>query len=290
MLRRLLGENIVLTTALAPDIGQVRFDQGQCEQVLVNLAVNARDAMAHGGTLTIETSNVSIGRASEHQGTRLEPGDYVMLSVSDTGAGMTNEVKAHLFEPFFTTKGPGRGSGLGLAVIFGAVTQHGGQIDVSSQPGRGTSFRIYLPRLAETEPGAHPPLPDAITAGGSETIVLVEDDDAVRSLARLVLMRHGYVVHAFEDGASAIRAVAGMTEPLHLVVSDVVMPDMNGRAMAERLLELRPTLRVLFTSGYTESEIAHHGVLADGLEFIPKPYSPDALLQRVRQLLDGRER
>jgi two-component system cell cycle sensor histidine kinase/response regulator CckA len=271
MLPRLLGEDIELRTFLAPALGRVRFDPGQSEQILINLAVNARDAMPEGGRLTIETANTSF--------------DYVMLAVSDTGSGMSDDVKAHLFEPFFTTKGPGRGTGLGLAMIFGAVSQNGGRIEVDSEPGHGTTFKIYLPRVHEAAVEAWPE-PRAAQWRGTETILLVEDDEAVRSLAVRVLVQHGYAVHAFRDGTSAMDAVAGMTEPLHLLITDVVMPEMNGPAMAQRIKELRPAIRVLFTSGYTDNVIVHHGVLAEGVEFLPKPYSPESLARRVREVLD----
>ena len=285
MLPRLLGEDIELRTVLAPALGQVRFDPGQSEQILINLAVNARDAMPAGGALTIETTNTSFDSAYAREHAEVEPGDYVMLAVSDTGSGMSDDVKAHLFEPFFTTKGPGRGTGLGLAMIFGAVSQNGGRIEVYSEVGHGTTFRIYLPRVHQAAVQAWPE-PRAALWRGVETILLVEDDEAVRSLAVRVLARHGYTVHAFRDGASAVHAVGGMTEPLHLLITDVIMPEMNGPAMAQRLRELRPGVKVLFTSGYTENVIVHHGVLAEGVEFLPKPYSPESLARRVREVLD----
>jgi PAS domain S-box-containing protein len=285
MLPRLLGGDIELRMALAPDLGEVRFDPGQCEQVLINLAVNARDAMPDGGTLTIETANTAFDGAYAGSRPDTQPGDYVTLAVSDTGSGMTEDVKAHLFEPFFTTKGPGRGTGLGLAMVFGAVSQNGGRIEVSSEPGRGATFRIYLPQVREA--GVHAGAePSAVPWRGTETILLVEDDEAVRSLAEMILTRHGYRVHALRDGSSAMHAVAAMTEPLHLLITNVVMPGMNGPVIAQRLRELRPTLKVLFTSGYTEDVVAQHGVLAEGVEFLPKPYSPDSLARRVREVLE----
>ena len=285
MLPRLLGEDIELRTVLAPALGRVRFDPGQSEQILINLAVNARDAMPEGGKLAIETANTSFDAAYARDHPEVQPGDYVMLAVSDTGSGMSDDVKAHLFEPFFTTKGPGRGTGLGLAMILGAVSQNGGRIEVDSEPGHGTTFKIYLPRVHEAAVEAWPE-PRAAQWRGTETILLVEDDEAVRSLAVRVLVQHGYAVHAFRDGTSAMHAVAGMTEPLHLLITDVVMPEMNGPAMAQRIRELRPAIRVLFTSGYTDNVIVHHGVLAEGVEFLPKPYSPESLARRVREVLD----
>lgn len=210
----------------------------------------------------------------------------MLLAVSDTGSGMSDDVKAHLFEPFFTTKGPGRGTGLGLAMIFGAVSQNGGRIEVYSEPGHGTTFKIYLPRVQEAAIQAWPE-PRAARWHGTETILLVEDDEAVRSLAARVLVQHGYAVHAFRDGTSAMHAVGGMTEPLHLLITDVVMPEMNGPAMAQRIRALRPAIKVLFTSGYTENVIVHHGVLVEGVDFLPKPYSPESLARRVREVLDA---
>jgi CheY-like chemotaxis protein len=241
--------------------------------------------MPEGGKLTIETANVAVDSAYIRDHPDVRPGEYVTLAVSDTGSGMTEEVKAHLFEPFFTTKGPGRGTGLGLAMIFGAVSQNGGRIEVYSELSHGTTFKIYLPRVYEAGvPAKAEPRP--APGRGTETIVLVEDDEAVRSLALLVLTRHGYKVHAFRDGPSAVHAVGGMTEPLHLLITDVVMPDMNGPVMAQRLRELRPGIKVLFTSGYTENVVVHHGVLTEGIDFLPKPYSPESLARHVREVLD----
>ncbi len=284
MLRRLLGEDIELKTLMAADLGTVRFDHSQSEQILINLAVNARDAMPAGGTLTIETANVQFDEAAAGRHAGMAGGDYVMLCVSDTGAGMSDEVKVHLFEPFFTTKGPGRGTGLGLAMIYGAVSQNGGRIEVYSELGLGTAFKVYLPRLAEE---ARSPIATsrASLPVGHETIVLVEDDERVRKLAERLLERQGYRVHAFSNGPDAIEEVRTMTEPLHLLMTDIIMPVMNGRRLAEQIQALRPEIRVLFTSGYTANVILRHGV-DESVEFLAKPYSIGTLAERVRDVLD----
>ncbi|HSB54929.1 MAG TPA: PAS domain S-box protein [Gemmatimonadales bacterium] len=285
MLHRVLGEDIELRTVTTPKLGSVRFDPGQGEQILINLAVNARDAMPKGGTLTIETANARLDEsyARTHPGT--PAGDYVMLAVSDTGSGMTDEVKSHLFEPFFTTKAPGSGTGLGLAMIFGAVSQNGGRIDVYSELGHGTTFRIFLPRVPAAA-GEEAPEETLAPPRGKETILLVEDDDRVRRLAARLLERLGYRVLAYNGGPAAIEAVRGMVEPLHLLMTDVIMPVMNGQRLSEEIRLLRPGIRVLFTSGYTADVIMQHGVLEEGVEFLAKPYSIGALAQRVREVLE----
>jgi two-component system, cell cycle sensor histidine kinase and response regulator CckA len=285
MAQRLLGEDVLLRTVCAPDLGFVRFDPGQVEQIIVNLAVNARDAMPAGGRLTIETSNVQLDPqyADAHPG--VEFGDYVLLAVSDSGTGMTEDARAHLFEPFFTTKGPGKGTGLGLAMVYGAVQQNGGRIEVYSEPEHGTTFKIYLPRVASTEPEVRPPERSSPRNGG-ETVLLVEDDDRVRAFASTVLERFGYDVHAFQAPERALAALPELKPAPELLVTDVVMPGMNGRTLAERVTSLIPGLRVLFVSGYTENVIVHHGVLKDDIEFLAKPYSVDQLARRVREVLD----
>jgi signal transduction histidine kinase/ActR/RegA family two-component response regulator len=284
LLARLIGEDIHLELFAARELAQVRLDRNQAEQVLINLAVNARDAMPHGGRLTIETTNIDLDEEYAKQHPYVQPGSYVMLAVSDTGLGMREEVRAHLFEPFFTTKESG-GTGLGLSMVYGAVKQNGGHIEVYSEPGHGATFKIFLPAIEQppdvmVEPAAEP------QPRGVETIVLVEDEEHVRSIAALMLRRQGYTVHAFSDGPSAIAAVESMSDRLDLVITDVVMPRMNGKVLTERLLQLRPTLRVLFTSGYTANVIVQHGVLNEGVEFLAKPYSLEGLTQRVREVLD----
>ncbi|MBL0173043.1 MAG: PAS domain S-box protein [Gemmatimonadaceae bacterium] len=285
MLSRLLGEDIELFLSTSTDLGLVRFDPNQIEQLLINLAVNARDAMPNGGRLSLETANVLLDARSTRIHPDSPPGEYVMLTVSDTGTGMSAEVQSHLFEPFYTTKEPGRGTGLGLAMVYGAITQNGGHIEVDSQLGRGTRFRICLPRVQDSAAPDISPTTTRIPRG-SETVVVVEDEDSIRALAVRVLVAQGYRVEAFRSGILALRAVAERTVSPDLVLTDVIMPDMHGRDLANRLRELRPRLRILFASGYPEDVIAHHGVLDDDVDFLPKPYSMATLAQRVRDALD----
>src|SRR5438094_695988 len=274
MLRRLIGEDIKLETLLAPELGAVRVDAGQMEQVLVNLAVNARDAMPEGGRLTIKTDNVDAG------------GSQVLPHVSDSGVGMDEEVQAHLFEPFFTTKPRGKGSGLGLATVYGIVRQSGGHIAVDSAPGRGATFRVYLPRVEAPLDPTDRPRPVTAPAAGSETILLVEDEHLVRLLARKVLERAGYRVLVAAGGAEALELAERYAGPIHLLLTDVVMPGMNGRALMRRLAPLRPDLRVLYMSGYADEAVAQHGVLDPGTAFLQKPFTPGGLADKVRGVLD----
>ena len=286
MLGRLLSENIDLQVFLDADAGNVHFDRGQCEQILLNLAVNARDAMPNGGKLTIETCRVFLDGAYARAHHGAQTGAYVLLAVSDTGVGMAPDVKEHLFEPFFTTKGLGQGTGLGLAMVFGAIAQNGGRIEVYSEEGYGTTFKIYLPRVdLAAEPSDERAQP--IDTRGDESILLVEDDDAVRHFAVGVLTREGYHVHAFSTGTAALQALGALGEAVDLLLTDVVMADMNGRELAERVQQRQPGLPVLFVSGYTDNVIVQHGVLKPGVEFLAKPYSVNALARRVRKLLDA---
>ena len=285
LLVRLIGEDIHLELFPASDLAQVRLDPNQAEQVLINLAVNARDAMPHGGRLTIGTANVDLDMQYARQHPYVQAGSYVMLTVTDTGVGMAEDVRAHLFEPFFTTKESGAGTGLGLSMVYGAVKQNGGHIEVDSEPGHGATFKIFLPAVEEP-PDTTVDAVDATRPLGVETIILVEDEQHVRTIASLMLRRQGYTVHTFPDGPSAIAAVEAMTGHLDLVITDVVMPRMNGKVLSERLLQLRPSIRVLYTSGYTADVIVHHGVLDEGVEFLSKPYSLELLAQRVREVLD----
>jgi two-component system cell cycle sensor histidine kinase/response regulator CckA len=281
MLRRIIGEDVTLETNLQPGLGPVKADPGQIEQVLINLAVNARDAMPTGGQLVLETRNVELDEAS------VRPGPHVLLAVSDTGHGMTPEIQARIFEPFFTTKEKGRGTGLGLATVYGIVQQLGGHIAVSSAPSRGTTFQVYLPRTREAAAPGKPSRSTAPAPRGSETVLLVEDEDAVRSLARLVLRQAGYRVLEAPGGDEALRVVGRHQGPIHLLVTDVVMPGQDGRQVAERLLGSHPGLKVLFLSGYTDDVVVRHGILEDQVHFLAKPYSPAVLAQKVREVLDS---
>lgn len=288
MLGRLIGEDVNLLTALDPELGQVTADAGQIEQILMNLAVNARDAMPRGGNLTIETANIDLDETYPRRLAGVAPGPYVMLAVSDTGIGMDEETQSHIFEPFFTTKELGRGTGLGLATVYGIVKQSGGEVWVYSELGRGTSFKIYLPRLGRkastlgAEPDAAPKMPV-----GTETVLLVEDEEIVRSLAREVLEMTGYTVLEAGNGREALAVAEQHPEPIHLLLTDVVMPQINGREVAERLAAAHPQMKVLYVSGYTDQTIARHGVLEAGLFFLQKPFSPSTLAQKVREVLDA---
>ena len=286
MLKRLIGEDIVLVTELAPTLGCVKADPGQIQQVVMNLAANARDAMPRGGRLTIETANVDLDATYARRHAGVPPGPYVMLAVTDTGLGMAPETQAHIFEPFFTTKGPGQGTGLGLATVYGVVKQSDGHIWVYSEPGRGTTFKIYLPRVnatvtpEETDPNGAPLSP------GHETILLAEDAPAVRALARDVLQAQGYTVLEAQHGREALTIGEQHAGPIHLLLTDVVMPEMNGRELVERLAPIRPTTPILYMSGYTDNVVVHHGVLDRSAVFLEKPFTPAALVCKVRQVLD----
>ena len=288
MLPRLLGEDILLQMKLAPDLGYIHADPGQIEQVVVNLAVNARDAMPEGGQLTLETVNTTLDKLFLRLHSGVEEGEYIMLAVSDTGVGMTEEVKAHLFEPFFTTKGPGKGTGLGLATVYGIVKQHRGHIWVYSEPGLGSTFKVYLPRV-EAGPAATSRSEEATALPrGSETVLVVEDEPAVRSVAVRVLSGLGYQVLEASSGLDALQVAATWGQMIHLLLTDVIMPEMNGKALAEQLTALYPALKVLFISGYTDETISHHGVLEEGVAFLQKPFTPSRLAHKVREVLDQR--
>ncbi len=288
MLRRLIGEDIELQTELVPDLGRARADPGQIEQVLMNLVVNARDAMPRGGQVTLETANAEMDEhyVRDHLGAR--PGRYVMLAVRDTGLGMDAETQKHIFEPFFTTKEKGKGTGLGLATVYGIVKQSEGYIWVDSAPGAGTTVRVYLPWV-EAEPVAEEPkrpvVPEEMPPRGTETVLLVEDEEMVRRMTREVLEVAGYRVLEAASGFEALRVSAGHTGRLDLVLTDVVMPGMSGRELAERLAPVRPGMKVLYMSGHTDDAIFHHGVTQAGTGFLQKPFTPDALERRVRELL-----
>jgi two-component system, cell cycle sensor histidine kinase and response regulator CckA len=286
MLQRLIGEDIELKTILCATLGRARADAGQIEQVLLNLAVNARDAMPAGGKLTLETANVVLDEAyaSEHLGARA--GRHVMLAVSDSGVGMSAEVRQRIFEPFYTTKELGKGTGLGLSTVFGIVKQSGGNIWVYSEPGRGTTFKVYLPEV-EGDAAAEPSRSIAPRAAeGKETILLVEDEELVRRAARASLRRMGYTILEASSASEALMLCERYSGPIHLMVTDVVMPAMSGRELAERLARIRPEIKVLYMSGYTDNTIVHHGVLDPGVEFLQKPFTPEVLGRRIREVLD----
>ncbi len=290
MLRRLIGENILFATVLHPQLGNVRADPGQLEQVIVNLAVNARDAMPNGGRLTIETRNVELDESYTTDHPNVKPGHYVMLAVTDTGVGMNEETKARIFEPFFTTKVRGKGTGLGLATVYGIVQQTGGHIWPYSEPGQGTTMRVYLPCVAApADPIEHPIETTPTALRGTETILLVEDEAPVRSITRQLLQRNGYTVLEASDGQTALALVDGTQHgtQVDLLLTDVIMPGMSGRELAAQLMARRPALRVLFMSGYTDDAVVRHGMLEPGLAYLEKPFRPPTLLRKVREVLQA---
>jgi CheY-like chemotaxis protein len=286
LIERVIGEDIALRTKLAEGLGAVRADPSQIEQVILNLAVNARDAMVNGGSLSIETANSELDEAYAAAHPGASPGRYVMLAVSDTGTGMDAQTLARIFDPFFTTKPSGKGTGLGLATVYGVVRQSGGYISVYSELGHGTTFKVYLPRVdAPPEPRAVR-MAEAAVAGGSETILLVEDDAALRELTRESLQQAGYTVLGAPSAFAALEAARLHGGRIELLLTDVVLPGMNGRALADQLARLVPEVKVLFVSGYTDDAIAQHGVLEPDVRFLSKPYSHEQLLRKVREVLD----
>jgi PAS domain S-box-containing protein len=286
MFRRLIGEDIILTTVYSPNLCPVRVDPGQLEQVVLNLAVNARDAMPAGGRFTIETGDWSADEEFCRQHTGCRPGRYVLLSLTDTGTGMGPEVKTKIFEPFFTTKEQGKGTGLGLATVFGIVKQSEGMIDVYSELGIGTCFKIYLPAVEALDAAGQPDAERARAQGGSETVLLVEDEEGVRRIARLALEAHGYSVLEASSGAEALALVAEQRGPIHLLVTDIVMPGMSGRKLAEAFLVSSPGTRVLFMSGYTDDTVVRHGIVEASAAYLHKPFSPDELARKALEVLD----
>ncbi|HKB13444.1 MAG TPA: response regulator [Vicinamibacterales bacterium] len=288
LLRRLISEDVELVTALASDLMTVRVDPASIEQILVNLAVNARDAMPAGGRLTIETDNIDLDETFAISHVPMKPARYVMLAVGDTGQGMDADTRARVFEPFFTTKEQGKGSGLGLATVYGMVKQSGGYIWVYSEPGHGTVFKVYFPpaqqRLKTTD-ADNPGRRASDAMHGWETVLLVEDEDAVRALAREVLRRHGYVVLEARHGVDALRMAERHPDDIHLMVTDLVMPHMGGRDLVERLIQVRPKMKVLFMSGYTDHAVMHRE-LTPGTAFLQKPFTPEAFAKKVRTVLD----
>ncbi len=288
MLRRLIGEDIELVTRPGSGLRPVRVDPGQIEQVLMNLVVNARDAMPQGGKLTIETANVDLDSAyaRDHVGAR--PGPHILLAVSDTGTGMDKATLARVFEPFFTTKEKGKGTGLGLSTAFGIVSQSGGSIGVASEPGKGTAFRVYLPESRDARGGESPAkTAQPMTLAGNETILLVEDEEQVRTLVRTILGDRGYAVLESQDGDEALRIGAEHSGPIHLLLTDVVLPGMSGRILAEKLAARRVGVKVLYMSGYTDDAAETSRILAPGVHFLQKPITPEALTRKVREVLDA---
>jgi two-component system cell cycle sensor histidine kinase/response regulator CckA len=286
MIRRLVGEDVEVRTTAAKGLWKVKVDAGQIEHVLMNLVVNARDAMPEGGTLTIETGNVKLDEAyaSEHLG--VIPGPHVMIAVTDTGVGMDRATQARIFEPFFTTKEPGKGTGLGLSTVLGIVQQSGGSIWMYSEPGKGTTFKAYFPRTSDVAVSVLPAGGVSLAPRGTETIMLVEDEPQVRAVARAILTRRGYQVLEARGAEEALMLCERFSGPIHLLVTDVVMPHMSGRQLAERLASLRPETKVLYMSGYTDDTIVHHGVLDAGVAFLQKPLTPESLIRKVREVLE----
>jgi PAS domain S-box-containing protein len=287
MLRRVLGEDIDLETRPGSDLCRVKVDPGQMEQVIMNLAVNARDAMPKGGNLTIETANVLLDDAYARTHASVKPGPYVMLAVSDTGTGMDEGTRARIFEPFFTTKEKGQGTGLGLSTVYGIVKQSGGEIWVYSEPGQGATFKVYLPAEEEGEAPFQRKETGELPLHGTETVLVVEDSEEVMELVVKILAEKGYHAMAARDGGEALRICEAHAGSIQLMVTDVVMPGMSGRELAESLKGTRPEMKVLYMSGYTDNAIVHHGILDAGVDFLQKPFTPQALAQKVREVLDG---
>jgi two-component system cell cycle sensor histidine kinase/response regulator CckA len=287
MLPRLIGEDVALELSLDPTLAQVKADPSQIEQVVMNLAVNARDAMPNGGKLTIQTANVELDLAytRQHPGSRV--GQYVMLAVRDTGTGIDPEIQSQIFEPFFTTKERDKGTGLGLATVYGVVKQSGGYIAVDSERGKGACFSVYLPLVGQTVAAVETKTGPSAGIRGSETVLLVEDAEALRKLANMFLRDSGYNVLTAGDGREALEVARSHSGPIHLLLTDVVMPGINGRVLGERLAPLQPGMKVLYMSGYTDSFIAGHGVLEAGTHLLHKPFTQETLARKVREVLDG---
>lgn len=285
LLRRVIREDIELVTVLEPRLGHVKADPSQIEQVILNLAVNARDAMPDGGKLAIETSNVAVNETTARRRRPLQPGSYVLLAMTDSGGGMDAGTRSRIFEPFFTTKQRGKGTGLGLATVYGIVKQSNGYISVHSQPQRGTRFEIYLPRVEEPVDASLPQSVPARPVWGSETILLVEDERSIRRPTCEFLQKNGYTVLEAEDGAAAIRVAQGHKGPIHLLLTDLVMPKMNGGELAQRIAEMRPEVKVLYMSGYAENKVVHHEVVNGRAHLLQKPFTLDALAHKAREVL-----
>ena len=287
MLRRLIGEDIDLISVPKPDLGLVNVDPGQIQQIIMNLAVNARDAMPQGGKLTIETANVNIGRNNVCRHPSCAVGRYVMLAVSDNGTGMSAETQTHIFEPFYSTKGPRKGTGLGLSTVYGIVKQSGGYIWVDSKLGKGTTFKIYFPRMEGDVDKISIPGMQNLNLQGSETVLLAEDEQSVRALVARILRKHGYTVLEASNGGDAVRIAHDFVGKIHLLLTDVVMPEMSGRVLASQLDDAHPGIKVLFVSGYTNDTVVHQEVLDLDIAFLQKPFTADSLARKVRNVLDS---
>ena len=287
LLRRLIGEDITQVLCLHPALGRVRIDPGQMEQIIMNLAVNARDAMPGGGQLTIETKNVELDNTYARTHALVQPGPYVMLAVSDTGCGMDADTQARIFEPFFTTKGLGSGTGLGLATVDGIVKQSGGNVCVYSELGKGTTFKIYFPRVEQTAELPDPGAAAVELLRGSETVLLVEDDEMVRALAQAILERYGYHVLAARNVNDALHFAQEGSEQIRLLLTDTIMPGMNGPDLARRVQSIRPEIKVLFMSGYTDKVISCTAALDSGTAFLQKPFTPQTLTRKVHEVLNS---
>jgi CheY-like chemotaxis protein len=287
MLRRLIGEDIELTTELAANLGHVKADQGQMEQVIMNLAVNARDAIPSGGKLVIETKNVEVDQEVALQRGYINPGSFVMIAVTDTGMGMDAETQSHIFEPFFTTKEQGKGTGLGLATVYGVVKQSDGFVWVYSEPGHGARFEVLLPRVEEPAHIALKPANSRSSRSGSETILLVEDDDSLRGLATTILSESGYAVLEAANGAGALTLAREKSRgQIHLLLSDVVMPGMSGPQVADEVSSIHPDMKILFMSGYSEFAAGHDQISRPGRFLLQKPFTQQELTSKVREVLD----
>ena len=287
LLRRLIGEDISLVLCPHPALGLVKVDPGQVEQIIMNLAINARDAMPGGGQLTIETTNVELNSAHAPQHPSVEPGLYVVLAVSDTGCGMDADTHTHIFEPFFTTKEPGKGTGLGLATVYGIVKQSGGSIQVYSELGKGTTFKIYFPRIEGAAERLEPLSTPNATLRGSETILLVEDEEMVRALAQAILERNGYTVLAAKNVNDAMDFAREQANAIHLLLTDIIMPGMHGPELAQQVLAIRPSMKVLYMSGYADRALTSTAAWTPGTTFLQKPFTPQTLGQKVHELLAG---
>jgi CheY-like chemotaxis protein len=286
MLRRLIGEHIEMRTVAALQPCLVKADVGQIEQVIMNITINARDAMPKGGRLTLETGHAELDQAFSAEVAGASPGPYVMLAVSDTGEGMDADTKAHIFEPFFTTKGLGKGTGLGLSTVYGIVKQSGGCISVYSEPGRGSTFKVYLPRVQDAVRAQRKVEARGVETQGRETILVVEDEPMIRELVETMLQSRGYSVLMVDDPLRAVAFSAQYSGPIHLLLTDVIMPGISGREIADQISAQRPEMKVIFVSGYTPNAIVHHGILDEDLNFLQKPFTAGTLTHKVREVLD----